>query len=36
MPHGWRNWGWQGRSLLDALALRELEGHVKLEEPALV
>jgi SpoVK/Ycf46/Vps4 family AAA+-type ATPase len=36
LPHGWRNWGWQGDRFSMRLALRELERHVKVEEPALV
>ena len=36
MPHGWRNWGWQGDRFSMRLALRELERHVKAEEPVLV
>ena len=36
LPHGWRNWGWQGDRFSMRLALRELERHVKAEEPVLV
>jgi hypothetical protein len=36
MPYGWRNWGWQGDRFSMRLALRELERHVKAEEPVLV
>jgi hypothetical protein len=36
LPHGWRNWGRQGDRFSMRLALRELERHVKMEEPLLV